>query len=220
MADTVAAMSADDINSATQGIQQDVHDRAVASGQDVESRQAALAPGLAGGSDTPGGYNYQRFVTPNIAPMVDNLTVNAKQNILRQLIKDADFQTQQAYRQAQYGQSNLQLKLSEQQFAYQKAKAAYDQYQAEQAERRRQAAAAQQAALLSAVNNSNKGRVTGGGGLNVISKSAPTSGKSVKQSSKVSKVIQPATGNIQGSSPVLQGSNAVNIQGGSFNLQG
>lgn len=140
-------MSPEEITAAANALATATQQSAVASGQDVEHRQAELAPGLNTGSNEPGGYNYQRNVSPVVDPLVTGLVANAKQAVLRGALKDATYTANSAYVDAQ---SN-----------YQARQRAFQVKQAEAARERQRKSDAASAAVLAAQLGSN----TRGGGI-------------------------------------------------------
>lgn len=66
-----------------------VQAEAQAAGQSVEDRAAAKAPGLSTGAYAPGGYTYNRVMTPVVQPISSALVAAAKQALFRQAAKNA-----------------------------------------------------------------------------------------------------------------------------------
>lgn len=94
-------MSPTEIKSATDAMVAATEGEIAQNAQNVESRQATLAPGLATGSNTPGGYNYQRTIAPIVDPIASGMVTNARQAMLRQALTDATFQANLAKETAQ-----------------------------------------------------------------------------------------------------------------------
>lgn len=127
----------DNLVSTTQQSAQDI-------GTQAEARTAQLAPGLAIGSNAPGGYNYGRFVAPVVDPLTSSLVVQAQQNVLRNALREAQYAASQEYEDAQY--------------AYRERQRAYQAAQAERNRQRRlraeqEAARAAQAQIAALRNN-------------------------------------------------------------------
>lgn len=171
----VKAMSPQAIGQATDKLIQAAQNTAVETGQDVARRQEALAPGLATGTNEQGGYNYQRVVAPDVEPLAASLNVNAKQNILKQMLGDAAYQANNRYAKAQ---SSLQQAQQD----YQKASdLAYEARQLAAKKRREEAAARRQAyynSMSSGGGGASGGYNAAGGGLNVVGLGASSSPKS------------------------------------------
>lgn len=81
---------------------------AVQSGQAVESSAAQLAPGLAAGSNAPGGYNYQRDMAPVVPALTSQFVTNAKQGAFKGTVRDALNAAQVDYENAKAGYSSRQ----------------------------------------------------------------------------------------------------------------
>lgn len=125
-------VSAKEIRQTAQAMSQAIEQEAQQAGISAENRAAELAPGLATGSNAPGGYNYGRFIAPVVDPLTAQFTLAAQQNVLRDALRDAQFAADKEYEDAQYAYRQRQRD-----------------YQAEQARRnreRRQAAERQAAA--------------------------------------------------------------------------
>lgn len=96
-------MNPDEMNAAAQALVAATDQSAVASGVDVEARAAQLAPGLAVGSNAPGGYNYGRYVAPVVPALDATFVTAAKQEALRGAIRDATNAAQVTYDDAKAG---------------------------------------------------------------------------------------------------------------------
>lgn len=152
------------VNKATDALIAATRKEAVASGVNVEARAAQRAPGLAIGSNIPGGYNYQRNVAPIIEPLTRSLVVSAKQELLKSLLKETMGEAQNNYATAKIKHDRR-----------------YREFQKQQAERQRERQKkydAQQASAMAAqiqsLKNANAGKLankTPAG--KVISKAVP-----------------------------------------------
>lgn len=140
--DNAAAMTPQEIQAATDQLITNVQNRAVASGENVESRQEALAPGLATASNNPGGYNYQRVVQPTIAPLATALTTDARRAVFRQALADAAYSAQTNYENEKRG-------YNERYRQFQRDQAERQRERQRQAERQARAAAAAQGQIAS-----------------------------------------------------------------------
>lgn len=96
-------MTSAEIQSATDQLIAETKATAVGVGAQAESRATQLAPGLATGSNAEGGYNYGRFIAPVVDPLTTSLTLTAKQDILKQAIRDQVNGANDAYTDAQFG---------------------------------------------------------------------------------------------------------------------
>lgn len=96
-------MTPDEVTAATATLQQAVKDAAVQGGQEINADAAALAPGLATGTNAPGGYTYARTVAPVVDPLAAQMVVASKQEVLKQAIKDAQHVAQTKYDDANFG---------------------------------------------------------------------------------------------------------------------
>lgn len=95
-------MTNEQIQAATNALIAQTQETATGVGQAAENRATELAPGLATGSNAQGGYNYGRFIQPVVDPLTASLTLAAKQNILKQAIRDNVNRASDAYTDAQY----------------------------------------------------------------------------------------------------------------------
>lgn len=101
-------MNPDEINNAVNALQTAVQTSAQAEGKQINTDAALLAPGLATGTNAPGGYNYQRTVAPIIDPLKTNMVVAAKQGLFKQALKDAQHVAQVRYDDANYAMKDRQ----------------------------------------------------------------------------------------------------------------
>jgi hypothetical protein len=101
-------MTPDEITAAANALVTATQTGAVASGQNIEAGQEQLAPGLATGSNAPGGYNYERNVAPVVPAITANLVANAKQEVFRGALRDAMYGAEQNYSGAQSGYQQRQ----------------------------------------------------------------------------------------------------------------
>lgn len=151
-------MNPKEINQATDALVKAVAADAVKSGQNVEDRVAAIAPGLAGGSNIPRGYMYERNVGTTVPALTANLVSAGKQNVLKAIIRDKMYGANKKYEDSQ--------------FAYRKRQR---DYQREQAKKNRQAKARAAAASFGSGGVTYGPTSTGVNGVNVNgSASRPT----------------------------------------------
>lgn len=101
-------MSPDELNAAANALVTATQGAAVSSGQNVEANLAALAPGLATGSNAPGGRNYQMNIAPVVPALTAQFVTNAKQGALRGAIRDALYAAQGTYDEAKSGYQTRQ----------------------------------------------------------------------------------------------------------------
>lgn len=101
-------MNPDEINNAVNALQTAVQTSAETEGKAINTDAALLAPGLATGTNAPGGYNYQRTVAPIIDPLKTNMVIAAKQGLFKQALKDAQYTAQRGYDDANYGYKQRQ----------------------------------------------------------------------------------------------------------------
>lgn len=101
-------MNPDEINNAVNALQTAVQTSAENEGKAINTDAALLAPGLATGTNAPGGYNYQRTVAPIIDPLKTNMVVAAKQGLFKQALKDARHVAQVNYDDANYAMKQRQ----------------------------------------------------------------------------------------------------------------
>lgn len=125
-------MNAQEIDQATNALVQATEQAAVDAGTSAEARQEQLVPGIASGSNEPGGYMYARHIAPVVPALTTELVTQAKQNILRGAIRDNLYTAQKGYEDAQ--------------FAYRQRQRDYEKEQARRAKERRLAAERAQAA--------------------------------------------------------------------------
>lgn len=146
-------MNPDEINNAVNALQTAVQTSAENEGKAINTDAALLAPGLATGTNAPGGYNYQRTVAPIIDPLKTNMVVAAKQGLFKQALKDAQHVAQVKYDDANY--------------AYKQRQRDYTKKQVLEAKERQRKADAQAAAYYSSSRGGGGGgsyTVTSGGG--------------------------------------------------------
>lgn len=119
---------------------------AIRLGEQTEAATGELAPGLSTGSNAPGGYNYARNIAPVVDPLTTGLVVQAQQSILRDGMRDAQYNAQKAYEDAQFAYRDRQR-------AYQAEQARRNTVRRQQAEAAAAAAAQAQIAALRAQNS-------------------------------------------------------------------
>lgn len=146
-------MSPDELNAAANALVTATQGAAVSSGQNIEANAAALAPGLANGSNIPGGRNFQMNVAPVVPVLTAQFVTDAKQGALRSAVRDAIYSAQGTYDDAKAGYQTRQRTFQQKQ-----AQRARDR-QAEE-DRRYSASVAAQSAL-------SRGGGAGVGGVNV-----------------------------------------------------
>lgn len=141
-------MNPDEINNAVNALQTAVQTSAETEGKQINTDAALLAPGLATGTNAPGGYNYARTVQPVIDPLKTNMVVAAKQGLFKQALKDAQYTAQRGYDDANY--------------AYKQRQRDYTKKQVLEAKERQRKADAQAASYYS--GGGGGGSVSSGGG--------------------------------------------------------
>jgi preprotein translocase subunit SecD len=168
------------INKAADALVNATQDAATSSGQQAESDLAVLAPGLAHGSNAPGGYNYQANIAPEVSSLTDQYVVNAKQAILKNAVRDALNNAQINYTNAQNAYDARQRKFNQEKAAKERQRQAEQERRYQQAKREREAArrarrqhntsVRQALARLEAANRQSATRV---GGVHVVHKRRP-----------------------------------------------
>lgn len=143
-------MNPDDINNAVNALQTAVQTSAETEGKAINTDAALLAPGLATGTNAPGGYNYQRTVAPIIDPLKTNMVIAAKQGLFKQALKDAQHVAQVKYDDANYG--------------YKQRQRDYTKKQVLEAKERQRKADAQAASYYSSGRGGGSYSVSSGGG--------------------------------------------------------
>lgn len=100
---------------ATNALTAAIQGAATTGGQQNEAAVSALAPGLAVGSNAPGGYNYNRLVAPTVDPLADEMVLATKQALLRQSLKDSEYVAKTAYEGASQGLQQRQYDFNKKQ---------------------------------------------------------------------------------------------------------
>lgn len=118
-----------------------VRNDATSAGNNINTAAGQLAPGLATGTNAPGGLNYQRYIAPTTATLVNPIVTQTKQAVLKQTLKDA--------------QNTAQVSLADAQLGYRLRQRQWQRQQAIEAEQERQRAQAAQAAQIAAMSASN-----------------------------------------------------------------
>lgn len=101
-------MTADEVQAAASALTTAVQTNAEQAAVTNVAAEQQLAPGLNTGSNSPGGYNYNRIIAPTIAPAQTALQVQAKQAVLKQALKDAQFVSKTNYDNANYAMQQRQ----------------------------------------------------------------------------------------------------------------
>lgn len=101
-------MTPEETAAATTALTQAVQDSATTQGTLINTQAGQLAPGLATGSNAPGGYNYARTIQPTIEPLQANMVLAAKQATFKQALKDAQYVAKTKYEDANYAYKQRQ----------------------------------------------------------------------------------------------------------------
>lgn len=135
-------MTPEQVNQAANALTLAVQNDALRAGNAVNTAAGQLAPGLATGTNAPGGLNYQRYIAPTTATLVNPIVTQTKQAVLKQTLKDAQNTAQVSLADAQLG-----YRLRQRQWQRQQA------IEAEQERNRQRAAAAAAASPVIAASN-------------------------------------------------------------------
>lgn len=147
---TTAPLTPEAMNSAATALAAAIKSSGQIQGNNIEAQAAQLTPGLATGSNAPGGYNYSRTIAPVLDPLASSFVVQAKQALLKQSLKDAQYVAKTNYDDANY--------------AYQQRQRDYVRNEALAAKRRQAAADAALSGGGSAGSNVGDVTTTGTGG--------------------------------------------------------
>lgn len=105
---TTNVLTPEQMTTATNALAAAIQSSGQIQGRNIEAQAAQLAPGLSTGSNAPGGYNYNRTIAPVLDPLANNFVIQAKQGLVRQSLKDAQYVAKTNYEDANYAYQQRQ----------------------------------------------------------------------------------------------------------------